>query len=53
MQFFQFMNPSVKPDTEKEMDTASLKSIRMISLIGLVFEVATAITFFISIRGKD
>jgi len=52
MQFLQFMNPSVNPGTEKEMDTASLKSIRMISLIGLVFEVAAAITFFISIKGK-
>ena len=49
---FQYMNPHVNPDIEKEMDTASLKSIHMIALIGLIFEVLAAITFFISIRGK-
>ena len=51
-QFSQFMNPSVNPDIEKDMDTASLKSIRMIALIGLIFEVLAAIAFFVSIRGK-
>lgn len=51
-QFYDFMNPSVNPVIEKEMDTASLKNIRMISLIGLVFEVLAAIAFFASIRGK-
>ncbi len=50
--FSQFMNPSVNSDAEKEMDTAILKNIRVISLIALVFEVVAAIAFIISIGGK-
>ena len=50
--FRQFMNPSVDPDTEKEMDTTILKNIHAIAIIGLVFEVAAAVLFLVSIKGK-
>ena len=50
--YFHYVNPDLNPDIEKEMDTASLKSIHMIALIGLIFEVLAAIVFFVSIGGK-
>ena len=49
---FNYMNPSLDPDTEKEMNTAILKNIHTIALIGLVFEAAAAIVFIISVGGK-
>ena len=50
--FCSFMNPSVDPETEKEMDTAILKNINTIAIVGLVFEVAAAIIFLVSVGGK-
>ena len=46
------MSPSVNPDAEREMDKSNLRSIHIISLIGLIFEVVAAIAFMVSIRGK-
>lgn len=52
--FSRYMNPSIEKKVVKEIDMQSLRSIRLVSLIVLLFESATLIAFIISnIRSFD